>query len=54
MPDSAEKAFTLLTVEPCPDVALIPDRQMVVLDRAGWLVPPGRNRRCFAYFPRGG
>jgi putative SOS response-associated peptidase YedK len=37
MPEGAGDAFTLLTIEPGPDVAPILDRQMVVLDRADWL-----------------
>lgn len=37
MPDGAGEAFTLLTIEPGPDVAPIHDRQMVVLDRTDWL-----------------
>jgi putative SOS response-associated peptidase YedK len=37
MPDNAGDAFTLLTVEPSPDVAPIHDRQMVVLNRSDWL-----------------
>jgi putative SOS response-associated peptidase YedK len=36
-PEGAGDAFTLLTIEPGPDVAPILDRQMVVLDRADWL-----------------
>jgi putative SOS response-associated peptidase YedK len=37
MPDGAGDAFTLLTTKPGPDVALIHDRQMVILDRSDWL-----------------
>jgi putative SOS response-associated peptidase YedK len=37
VPDGADDAFTLLTTEPGPDVALIHDRQMVVLDRPDWM-----------------
>jgi putative SOS response-associated peptidase YedK len=37
MPDGSGEAFTLLTVEPGPDVAPIHNRQMVVLERADWL-----------------
>ena len=36
MPDGADDAFTLLTTEPGADVALIHDRQMVVLERPDW------------------
>jgi putative SOS response-associated peptidase YedK len=35
MPEGGE-AFTLLTTAPGPDVALIHDRQMVVLHRSEW------------------
>ena len=35
MPEGSE-AFTLLTINPSPDVAPIHDRQMVVLERADW------------------
>jgi putative SOS response-associated peptidase YedK len=37
MPGGAGEAFTLLTTETGPDVAPIHNRQMVVLDRSGWL-----------------
>jgi putative SOS response-associated peptidase YedK len=37
MPDGSGEAFTLLTVEPGPDVAPIHNRQMVVLERVDWL-----------------
>jgi putative SOS response-associated peptidase YedK len=37
MLDGAGEAFILLTTEPGRDVAPIHDRQMVVLDRSGWL-----------------
>jgi putative SOS response-associated peptidase YedK len=37
MPNGVGDAFTLLTIEPGPDVAPIHGRQMVVLDRAEWL-----------------
>lgn len=30
------EAFTLLTIEPGPDVAPIHDRQMVILERSDW------------------
>ena len=37
MPEGAGEAFTLLTVDPGPDVAPIHNRQMVVLDRSDWV-----------------
>jgi putative SOS response-associated peptidase YedK len=37
MPDGSGHAFTLLTVEPGPDVAPIHDRQMAILERDRWL-----------------
>jgi putative SOS response-associated peptidase YedK len=37
MPDGSGQAFTLLTVEPGPDVAPIHDRQMAILERDEWL-----------------
>ena len=33
---AGSEAFTLLTIEPSPDVAPIHDRQMVVLERSEW------------------
>jgi putative SOS response-associated peptidase YedK len=38
MPDGAGDAFTILTTEPGADVAPIHNRQVVVLERADWLV----------------
>jgi putative SOS response-associated peptidase YedK len=37
MPEGSGQAFTLLTVEPGPDVAPIHDRQMAILERDEWL-----------------
>jgi putative SOS response-associated peptidase YedK len=37
MPDGSGEAFTILTINPGPDVAPIHNRQVVVLDRADWL-----------------
>ena len=37
MPDGSGQAFTLLTVEPGPDVAPIHDRQMAILEPDEWL-----------------
>ena len=37
MPDGGGDAFTLLTIEPGPDVAPIHNRQMVVLEQSEWL-----------------
>ena len=37
VPDGSVEAFTLLTVEPGPDVAPIHGRQMAVLERDEWL-----------------
>jgi putative SOS response-associated peptidase YedK len=48
MPESGE-AFTILTTVPGPDVALIHNRQVVVLERSDWLVISSvLNRSCFA------
>lgn len=47
--DGAGDAFTLLTTEPGPDIAPIHDRQMVVLERADWLLGltlPGQKWIC--------
>jgi hypothetical protein len=50
------EAFTLLTMEPGPDVAPIHNRQMVVLERRiGWpgSTSPGRKRGYFVPCLRG-
>jgi putative SOS response-associated peptidase YedK len=36
MPSVAGDAFTLLTTKPGPDVALIHDRQMIVIEQDDW------------------
>jgi putative SOS response-associated peptidase YedK len=36
-PDGNGDSFTLLTVEPSPDVAPIHDRRMVILNRSDWI-----------------
>jgi putative SOS response-associated peptidase YedK len=38
MPNGTGDAFTLLTTAPGPDVALMHDRQMIVLERHDWAV----------------